>query len=75
MLCSELYSALLSGQHSNTNMLTMGSRVVDLVEMIVDNWLVFKGSNIRHVDQIKNIEQMEGYKPSYKKVNDFIIEA
>lgn len=60
--CSEPYSALLSRQHNNTNMLAMGSRVVgkDLALMIVDSWLngVYEGG--RHqvrVDQITKIEQ------------------
>lgn len=39
--CSEPYSALLSRQHNNTNMLAFGARVVgiELAKMIVDAWL------------------------------------
>ena len=60
--CSDTYSALLSRQHNDTNMLAMGSRVVgkDLALMIVDNWLhgVYEGG--RHqvrIDQITRIEE------------------
>ncbi len=62
VVCSEPYSALLSRQHNNTNMLAMGSRVVggDLAKMIVGQWLagVYEGG--RHqvrVDQMKEIEE------------------
>ncbi len=62
VVCSEPYSALLSRQHNNTNMLALGSRVVggDLAKMIVEQWLagVYEGG--RHqvrVDQIKEIEE------------------
>lgn len=62
VVCSEPYSALLSRQHNNTNMLAMGSRVVggDLAKMIVEQWLtgVYEGG--RHqvrVDQMKEIEE------------------
>ena len=41
VVCSEPYSALLSRQHNDTNILAFGSRVVgrDLALMIVDAWL------------------------------------
>ena len=59
--CSEPYSALLSRQHNDTNMLAMGSRVVglDLAKMIVQNWLSGEYEGGRHavrVEQIANIE-------------------
>ncbi len=60
--CSEPYSALLSRQHNNTNMLAMGSRVVgfDLAKMITSCFLdgVYEGG--RHqvrIDQISSIEE------------------
>lgn len=61
VVCSEPYSALLSRQHNNTNMLAMGSRVVgtDLAKMIVDSWLEGEYEGGRHqvrVDQIAEIE-------------------
>ena len=62
VVCSEPYSALLSRQHNNTNMLAMGSRVVgsDLALMIVDQWLSGQYEGGRHqqrIDQIQSIEQ------------------
>lgn len=61
--CSDPYSALLSRQHNDTNMLAMGSRVVgaDLAIMILDRWLdgVYEGG--RHqvrLDEIRQIEEV-----------------
>ena len=64
VVCSEPYSALLSRQHNDTNMLALGSRVVgkDLALMIVKHWLDGKFEGGRHalrVEQINKIE-MEG---------------
>lgn len=59
--CSEPYSALLSRQHNNTNMLALGSRVVgeNLALMIVDQWLsgVYQGG--RHQIRVEEIEEIE----------------
>ncbi len=62
VVCSEPYSALLSRQHNDTNMLALGARILgeDLAIMIVENWLagIFEGG--RHqlrIDQITNIEK------------------
>jgi len=65
--CSEPYSALLSRQHNNTNMLAMGSRVVgvDLAKMIVDAFLNGEYEGGRHqirVDEIANIEKTQSPK-------------
>ncbi|HEX3038983.1 MAG TPA: ribose 5-phosphate isomerase B [Caproiciproducens sp.] len=62
VVCSEPYSALLSRQHNDTNILAMGSRVVggDLALMILDAWLsgVYEGGrHQRRVDMIANIEK------------------
>ncbi len=59
--CSEPYSALLSRQHNNTNMLAVGSRVVglDLAKMIVESFLKGEYEGGRHqvrIDQISSIE-------------------
>lgn len=58
VVCSDPYSAKLSRSHNNTNILSMGSRVVglELAKMIVDEWLnaTFEGG--RHQ---KRIEMME----------------
>jgi ribose 5-phosphate isomerase B len=62
VVCSEPYSAKLSRQHNDTNILALGSRVVgiDLAKMIIDIWLntAFEGG--RHgvrVDKISAYEQ------------------
>jgi len=61
VVCSEPYSARLSRQHNDTNMLALGSRVVgrDLALMIVENWLtgVFEGG--RHAARVEQIRQIE----------------
>lgn len=62
VVCSEPYSALLSRQHNDTNILAFGARVVgsDLALMIVDNWLAGSFEGGRHkvrVDMIAQIEQ------------------
>ncbi|MPN56973.1 Ribose-5-phosphate isomerase B [bioreactor metagenome] len=61
VVCSEPYSALLSRQHNDTNILAFGSRVVglNLALMIVDEWLggVFEGGrHQKRVDMISEIE-------------------
>lgn len=61
VVCSEPYSAKLSRQHNNTNILAFGSRVVgsELAKMIVDQWLEASFEGERHqrrVDQISTIE-------------------
>ena len=60
--CSEPYSALLSRQHNNTNMLAFGARVVgiELAKMIVDVWLSGEFEGGRHqvrIDMLKEIEE------------------
>lgn len=65
VVCSEPYSALLSRQHNDTNVLAMGSRVVgsDLALMILDAWLdgQFEGGrHQRRVEMIAEIERRHG---------------
>ena len=60
-VCSEPYSAKLSRQHNNSNMLAFGARVVgiELAKMIVDAWLTASfegGRHQRRVDLIMAIE-------------------
>ena len=59
--CSDPYSAKLSREHNDTNVLALGSRVVgkELARMIVNEWLdgVFEGGrHQRRIDLIKDIE-------------------
>jgi len=62
VVCSEPYSAQLSKQHNNTNILAFGSRVVgsELAKMIVKSWLETEFEGGRHskrIDMISNIEE------------------
>ncbi len=64
VVCSEPYSAMLSKQHNNTNMLAFGARVVgpELAKMIVDAWLEAEfqgGRHQRRVDLITAVEQRQ----------------
>lgn len=59
--CSDVYSAELSKRHNNSNILTMGARVVgvDLAKMIATHWLTaeFEGGRYqRRIDMITAIE-------------------
>lgn len=61
-VCSGPYSAKLSRERSNTNIIAFGSRVVgpELAKMIVDEWLnaTFQGGRHQHrIDMISEIEQ------------------
>jgi ribose 5-phosphate isomerase B len=60
-VCSEPYSARLSRQHNNTNILAMGSRVVgtELAKMIVDEWLNAQYEGGRHQVRLDMIEDIE----------------
>lgn len=62
--CSEPYSAKLSREHNNTNMLAFGARVVgiELAKMIVDAWLTGEYVGGRHqtrIDMLKEIEEKQ----------------
>ena len=64
VVCSDCYTAKLSKEHNNTNILAFGARVVgiDLAKMIVDSWLDAKFEGGRHqirVDMLTAIENGE----------------
>ena len=61
VVCSEPYSAKLSKQHNNTNILAFGARVIgiEMAKMIVDEWLgaeFLGGRHQKRVDMIMAIE-------------------
>jgi ribose 5-phosphate isomerase B len=60
-VCSEPYTARLSKQHNNTNILAFGSRVIgtELAKMIVDEWLAAKFEGGRHQNRIDMIHAIE----------------
>jgi ribose 5-phosphate isomerase B len=59
--CSDPYSAILSRQHNNTNILTFGSRVVgiELAKLIVKLWLESEYEGGRHQKRIDMITKLE----------------
>ena len=62
--CSDVYSAELSKRHNNSNILTMGARVVgsELAKMIAREWLTAEfegGRHQRRIDMIAAIERGE----------------
>ncbi|WP_305767622.1 ribose 5-phosphate isomerase B [Candidatus Epulonipiscium viviparus] len=61
VVCSEPYSAKLSVEHNNTNILALGSRVVadELAKMIVSEWLDASYEGGRHQKRIDMITQLE----------------
>ena len=61
VVCSEPYSALLSRQHNDTNILAFGARVVglDLALMIVDAWLSGTYEGGRHARRVQMISDIE----------------
>lgn len=63
-VCSEPYSAKLSKQHNNSNIIAFGARVigVETAKMIVDEWLAAEYEGGRHqvrIDMIAEIEQTQ----------------
>ncbi|MBQ2963568.1 MAG: ribose 5-phosphate isomerase B [Clostridia bacterium] len=58
VVCSEPYSAMLSRQHNNTNVLAIGARVVgiELAKMIVDAWLNAEFEGGRHLHRVNMLE-------------------
>ena len=62
VVCSEPYSAIMSREHNNANILAMGERVVGfgLAVTILDSWLDAEfegGRHARRVDIISEIER------------------
>ena len=66
-VCSDPYTAKLSKQHINTNIVAFGARVIGIetAKMIVDEWLAAEfegGRHQRRVDMIMEIEQTQNLK-------------
>lgn len=61
VVCSEPYSAKLSKEHNNTNILAFGARVVgsEVAKMIVDSWLYAEYQADRHEKRVEMIRQIE----------------
>jgi ribose 5-phosphate isomerase B len=59
--CSDVYSAELSKRHNNSNILTLGARVVgtELAKMIARHWLTAEFEGGRHQRRVEMIERIE----------------
>lgn len=60
-VCSEPYSAKLTKEHNDANIIAMGSRVVgvELAKMIVDEWLDAEFLGGRHLERVEMIHDIE----------------
>ena len=70
-VCSEPYSAVLSRNHNNTNILAMGARVVgiDLAKMIARMWLAAEFEGGRHGRRVNQIMATESGRPIEDQVD------
>ena len=60
-VCSEPYTAKMSKQHNNTNIIAFGARVIgiDTAKMIVDAWLDAEYEGGRHDVRVAEIMEIE----------------
>ena len=60
-VCSEPYTARLSRQHNNANVLAFGARVIgiEMAKMIVDEWIGAEFMGGRHQDRVDMIMEIE----------------
>ena len=60
VVCSEPYSASLSRQHNNTNVLSFGARVigVELAKLIVRSWLDAEFEGGRHAERVRMLDDI-----------------
>ena len=60
-VCSDPYTAKLSKQHNNTNIIAFGARVIGIetAKMIVDEWLAAEFEGGRHQTRIDMIAEIE----------------
>jgi len=60
-VCSEPYSAKLSKQHNNSNMIAFGARVVgiEMAKMIVDAWLDAEYEGGRHQKRVDMVMEID----------------
>lgn len=61
VVCSEPFSAKLSRQHNDSNILAFGARVIgpELAKMIVDQWLDAEFQGGRHADRVAMLTDIE----------------
>lgn len=63
-LCGDVFSAKMSREHNNANVLCMGERVLGkgLAEMITDTWLTTEFAGGRHERRVGKIMALENKK-------------
>ena len=71
-VCSDPYTAKLSKEHNNSNIVAFGARVIGIetAKMIVDEWVNAKYEGGRHqvrVDMIAEIEQTQDLKAAHEE--------
>ena len=61
VVCSEPYSAALSKQHNNTNVLCFGARVIgiELAKLIVKSWLDAEFEGGRHAARVAMLDEIK----------------
>ena len=61
VICSEPYSALMSREHNNANMLALGARVVgsEVAKLIVRTWLTASFNGDRHARRVNQIMTLD----------------
>lgn len=61
VVCSEPYSAKLSKEHNDTNVLAFGARVIgiEMAKMIIDVWLESKYEGDRHQIRLDMLTEIE----------------
>jgi ribose 5-phosphate isomerase B len=61
-LCNDLYTARLSREHNDANVLSMGGRIVatGLADEIVQLWLATEFEGGRHQRRVDQISELEG---------------
>ena len=65
-LCNDLYTARLSRQHNDANVLSMGGRIVapGLADEIVELWLATPFDGGRHERRVAQITKIENEEPA-----------
>ncbi len=60
-LCHDVFSAKMTREHNDTNILAMGERVIGpgLARMIVSTWLATEFVGGRHAARVEKISQLE----------------
>ena len=60
-LCTDVYSAKMTKQHNNANVICLGGRVTgrELAFMIVDTWLSEEFLGGRHANRVEKIHNLE----------------